>query len=203
MFTDRLRDQFKSIIDPAASFLLKIGLTPNGVTILGWVGHFAAAVLAAAGRFTWAGLVILILAPMDALDGAMARQRGITSKFGAFFDSVVDRYSEMVLYGGILVYYASRGDLLGSALTFIAMMGSLMVSYTRARAEGLGFSAKIGLFSRVERYLVLIPALLFRLVPVGMGILALFTNITAVQRIVFVNKQAALSAQADQSVKGD
>ncbi len=172
------------------------------VTLLGWLGHVAAAVLAATGHFFWAGLVILILAPMDALDGAMARQRGITSQFGAFFDSVLDRYSEMFLYGGILVYYASHGEMPGSILTFFAMMGSLMVSYTRARAEGLGFTAKIGLLSRVERYIILIPSLLFGIILIGMGILAIFTNITAIQRILTVYRQASQAVSAENSLKG-
>jgi CDP-diacylglycerol--glycerol-3-phosphate 3-phosphatidyltransferase len=199
VFTDRLRELFKSVIDPAASFLLKIGLTPDAVTVLGLAGHAGAAVLAAYGKFTWAGLVILLLAPMDALDGAMARQKGGGSKFGAFFDSVIDRYSELFLYGGLLIYFAAHGHILGIILSYLAAMGSLMVSYTRARAEGLGFTAKTGLLSRVERYIILIPALIAHIVLIGLGILAFFTNFTAVQRIISVKKQASQTGSADQS----
>ncbi|MCE5209311.1 MAG: CDP-alcohol phosphatidyltransferase family protein [Chloroflexi bacterium] len=197
VFTDLLREKFKKIIDPTASFLLKTGLTPNMVTLIGCVGHIGAAFLAASGRFTWAGLVILLTAPMDALDGAMARQKGANGKFGAFFDSVIDRYSELFLYGGLMVYYASHGDVTGSLLVYFAMMGSIMVSYTRARAESLGFSAKIGLLSRVERYIILVPSLIFRWLYIGLGILAVFTNYTAVQRILSVNKQASEAVSPD------
>ncbi len=127
----------------------------------------------------------------------MARQKGGNGKFGAFFDSVIDRYSELFLYGGLMVYYASHGDVTGSLLVYFAMMGSIMVSYTRARAESLGFSAKIGLLSRVERYIILVPSLIFRWLYIGLGILAVFTNFTAIQRILSVNKQASEAVSPD------
>lgn len=192
-----LREKCKDIVNPVAGFLLRMGLTPNMVTLIGFFGHVGAAVLAADGRFTWAGVLLLITAPLDALDGAMARKRGGFSKFGAFFDSVIDRYSEFFLYGGLIVYFGSSGSLLGLIFAVLSMMGSIMVSYTRARAEGLGFNAKIGLLSRVERYIILIPCLLFRLVLPALVILAVFTNITALQRILSVKKQASDTISKD------
>ena len=189
-FTDRLRKIFKGILDPIAGGLLRIGLTPNAITLFGLVGHFIAAGLIIRGHFVWAGLTLILFAPLDALDGAMARQLGVSSHFGAFLDSVTDRYAELVLYGGLLVHFHLQGRLIGIILAYVAIAGSFMVSYTRSRAETLGYSARIGLFSRVERYLVLLPMLLFRIPEIGLWILAIFTQITAIQRILHVRKQA-------------
>jgi CDP-diacylglycerol--glycerol-3-phosphate 3-phosphatidyltransferase len=197
-FTDRLREIFKGVIDPTAGFLLSIGLTPDIVTLLGFLGHISAAYLVASGRFTWAGVIILLTAPLDALDGALARKRGITSPFGAFWDSVIDRYSELFIYGGLMVYFGSHGSIIGLLFAFFSMMGSMMVSYTRASAEALGYNAKIGLLSRVERYIILIPTLLFQVLYPGLGILAVFTNITAIQRIISVHNQALQKTEPDQ-----
>lgn len=177
-------------MNPAAGFLLNIGFTANAITLLGLVGHLFAAVLISSGRITWAGFVILLFAPLDALDGAMARLAGKPSQFGAFFDSVVDRYSELVLFAGLLVYYQQQSDLLGSILVYASIAGSIMVSYARARAEALGFDARIGILSRLERYLILVPVLIFNIPKVGLWILAILTNLTAVQRILYVKKQS-------------
>ena len=170
--------------------MLKLGLHPDTVTLLGLAGHAGAAYLAAIGKMSWAGVVILLTAPLDALDGAMARLKGNASKFGAFLDSVTDRYAEMFIFGGLLLYYIHLEDTLGCILVYLSVAGSIMVSYTRARAEALGFTAKIGIFSRVERYLVLIPALLFQIPRIGLWILAIFTNFTAIQRVIHVRRQA-------------
>ncbi|WP_160317482.1 CDP-alcohol phosphatidyltransferase family protein [Ornatilinea apprima] len=189
-FTDFLRVVFKNVIDPIAAFLNRLGLKPNTVTLSGLIGHTAAAYLIAQGEVTWGGLLILVMAPVDALDGAMARLRGEPSKFGAFIDSVTDRYSELVLFGGLLVYFLNQNNWLGCGLVYLAAAGSVMVSYTRARAETLGFDGKIGLLSRVERYIILIPSLIFNLSIYGLGIIAVLANFTAVQRIWSVRKQA-------------
>ncbi|KPL78233.1 hypothetical protein ADN00_07075 [Ornatilinea apprima] len=181
---------FKNVIDPIAAFLNRLGLKPNTVTLSGLIGHTAAAYLIAQGEVTWGGLLILVMAPVDALDGAMARLRGEPSKFGAFIDSVTDRYSELVLFGGLLVYFLNQNNWLGCGLVYLAAAGSVMVSYTRARAETLGFDGKIGLLSRVERYIILIPSLIFNLSIYGLGIIAVLANFTAVQRIWSVRKQA-------------
>jgi len=165
-----LRRIFKGILDAIAGFLLKIGLTPNSITILGVVLSAGVAVLISMGYITWAGILIVIAAPMDALDGSMARLKGISSSFGAFLDSVTDRYSEMII--------------------FISAVGSIMVSYTKARAESLGFSAKVGILTRVERVLVLAPCLIFNIPIVALWILAVLGNFTAIQRILFVRKQS-------------
>lgn len=189
-FTDILRARFKGVVDPAAGFLNRMGLLPNTVTLLGLLITMVGAFFLAIGKIPLGGLIILIGAPLDALDGAMARQRGESSAFGAFVDSVTDRYSELVIFAGLLFYYISSQDNLGAGLTYAAAAGSILVSYIRARAQSVGFETKIGIFSRVERYLVLIPCLIINQPVIGIALIALFANITAIQRILHVRRQA-------------
>jgi CDP-diacylglycerol--glycerol-3-phosphate 3-phosphatidyltransferase len=184
--TDILRERLKGVLNAGAGFLLKMGFTPNALTLVGLAGHFVAAFFLYRGQITLAGLVLLVLAPADALDGSMARLQGEIKPFGAFLDSVTDRYAELVIYGGLLLYYIPQGNMLACGLVYLAMMGSLMVSYSRARAEAVGIEAKNGIMTRVERYIVLIAALLFNFPVVGVGIIAVFANVTAVQRILRV-----------------
>lgn len=187
-FTDFLRKLFKNILDPIAGWLVRLGLHPNVVTFIGLVGHFAAGLLIVFGKVQLGGLVTLVMAPIDAIDGTMARIRGEPTLFGAFVDSVTDRYSEILLFGSLLVYFGAQDNFTGVILAFLAATGSMMVSYARTKAESLGFDSKIGLLSRVERYLILIPCLLFNIPMVAMWILAIFTHFTALQRIFYVRK---------------
>ena len=188
-FTDLLRISFKGLFTPIANFLLRLGIKPNMVTTAGLIGHIAGAALIATGHITWGGVVILIMAPVDYLDGMMARLKGEPSTFGAFVDSVTDRYSEIILYGGILIYYLTQENLLACFFLFLAASGTFLVPYIRAKAEGLGFSSKIGILSRVERYIILIPSLIFRRPDFGLIIIGVLANITALQRIWVVRKQ--------------
>lgn len=188
--TDRLRSLFKWVVDPIAAFLNSLGLTPNTMTMFGLLGNVVAAVFIARGQIVWGGVIVLVMWPVDALDGTMARLRGEPSDFGAFVDSVTDRYSELFIFGGLLYYFALQGELLASMLVFLSASGSILVSYTRARAEGLGYNAKIGALTRVERYFVLAPGLIFNFPLVSMWILAIFANFTALQRIWYVRSQA-------------
>lgn len=189
-FTDYLRLWFKWVLDPLGGFLNRLGLTPNMVTGLGLLGNTIGAVYLARGEMLTGGLWIALMTPVDALDGTMARLRGESSDFGAFVDSVSDRYSELIIYGGLLYHFLVRGELLGGMLTFGAAAGSVLVSYVKARAEGLGYEAKVGLLTRAERYLVLAPSLIFNQLNIGLGILALFANITALQRVWYVRQHA-------------
>jgi CDP-diacylglycerol--glycerol-3-phosphate 3-phosphatidyltransferase len=184
--TDKLRDLFKIVLDPIAKFFNRLGLKPNTVTLFGLVGHAAAAALLATGNITWGGILILIIAPVDALDGTMARLRGEPTKFGAFIDSVTDRFAEIVIFGGLLLYYLQQQNHVAIILVYLSITGSIMVSYARARAESLGYSVKIGILSRFERYLILIPALILNYPLVALWILAIMTNVTALQRIIYV-----------------
>lgn len=189
-FTDRMRTWFKWIVDPLGRFFLNIGMTPNMMTTLGLLGNFLGAYFLSQGKLMLGGWVVLIMTPIDALDGTMARLRGDPSDFGAFVDSVSDRYAELAILGGLLYFYANQGNVLGCTLAFAAASGSVLVSYVRTRAESLQYEAKVGLLTRVERYLVLAPLLVFNKPILALWILAIFGNFTALQRIWFVRKQA-------------
>jgi CDP-diacylglycerol--glycerol-3-phosphate 3-phosphatidyltransferase len=188
-FTDYLRLWFKWFLDPLGGFFNSLGLTPNAMTVLGLLGNAVGAYYLAIGHLLTGAILVLIMTPIDALDGTMARLRGESSDFGAFVDSVSDRYSELIIYGGLLYHFLTIGDRTGGLLVFVAAAGSVLVSYVKARAEGLGYGAKVGLLTRVERYLVLAPSLLFNQLYLGLGIIAVFANITAIQRIWYVRSQ--------------
>jgi len=188
--TDRMRTWFKWVVDPLGRFFLNIGMTPNMMTTLGLLGNFLGAFFLSQGKLMLGGWVVLIMTPIDALDGTMARLRGDPSDFGAFVDSVSDRYAELAILGGLLYFYANQGNVLASTLAFAAASGSVLVSYVKARAESLQYEAKIGLLTRVERYLVLAPLLVLNKPIIALWILAIFGNFTALQRIWFVRRQA-------------
>jgi phosphatidylglycerophosphate synthase len=188
-FTDQMRVRFKGILDPIGRFLNRIGLMPNTITIIGLIGNTIGAFFLARGQMTIGGLIILAMGPIDALDGTMARLRGEPSEFGAFVDSVSDRYSELVIFGGLLYYYAQQGQILYVVLAYLAAAGSVLVSYTRARAQSLGVDTKVGVLTRFERYLVLSPLLVLNLPWLALWILAILANFTALQRIIDVRRQ--------------
>lgn len=185
-----LRVTFKGVLDTIGAFFNRLGIMPNTMTLIGLLGNTIGAALLATGHITWGGVVILFMGPVDALDGTMARLRGNSTEYGAFIDSVTDRYSELVIFGGLLIHYLMHPNWLASLLVFISAAGSVLVSYTKARAEGLGFDGKVGLLTRVERFLVLAPCLIINQPLIALWILAILTNITAVQRILYVKKQA-------------
>ena len=186
-----MRVTFKGILDPIGAFLNRVGLLPNTLTILGLVGNAIGAVLLAFGHITWGGVVILLMGPIDALDGTMARLRGEPTEFGAFVDSVTDRYSELVILGGLMIYFLQTQNWLACVLIYLSAVGSVMVSYTKARAEGLGFAAKVGVLTRLERFLVIAPGLIFNIPIVSLWIVAILSNFMALQRIWYVRRQAA------------
>jgi CDP-diacylglycerol--glycerol-3-phosphate 3-phosphatidyltransferase len=188
--TDFLRTRFKGVLEPIAGFFNRIGLMPNMATLLGLFGTTIGAYFLATGQITVGGLILLVAAPFDAIDGTMARLRGESSNFGAFVDSVTDRYAELVIFGGLLIYYLQGQDWLGAGLCYLAASGSMLVSYIRARGQSVGFETKIGVLTRVERFLILIPCLIFNLPLVAVGAIAFFANVTALQRIFDVRRQA-------------
>lgn len=188
-FTDQMRVRFRGILDPIGAFLNRIGLTPNTMTFLGLLGNTAGAIFLAQGEMMIGGLIILAMGPVDALDGTMARLRGEPSEFGAFVDSVTDRYSELVIFGGLLVFYIQQGNWTAALVTYVAAGGSVLVSYVRARASSLGYDTKVGILTRMERYLVLAPTLVLNIPLVGLWIIAILANITAFQRILDIRRQ--------------
>lgn len=192
--TDILRRRTVFIVDPIVTVMARLGISPNTLTVLGMLAHFLLAWLIAQGEMRWAAAGIMLIAPLDALDGALARKRGLSQgNFGAFLDSTLDRIAEIILFGGFIFYYGAQEDTWMLATTYIAITGSLMVSYTRARAESLDHNAKVGILSRVERYAVLTLALLLDWPAVALIITAIFTYITVAQRTFHVWVQARSS----------
>ncbi len=174
------------------------GVTPNGLTVSGFAMTALAALLLARGEFIWGALLLALASFFDMLDGSLARATEQSSKFGAFIDSTLDRYSESVTFLALAVHYSSTLDTrMELLLTFVILIGSLMVSYTRARAEALGVECKGGMLQRPERIILLIGGLLTGWMLPVLWIMAVLTNISALQRIyeVYVQtNQVATSA---------
>ena len=170
-----------------AQWLERTSITPNALTLIGFALTLVVAVVLAIGQLLIGGLLLIAAALFDTLDGALARRAGLTTVFGAFFDSTMDRYSEAVTLIALIYYYSAQPDGRTAILLLAAtLVGSLMVSYTRARAEGLGIECKEGFFQRTERIVVLILGLVTGWMLPVLVILAVLTNITAIQRIVSV-----------------
>lgn len=165
IFRDRAQQMIYVVINPLVKFLIKLGLTPNAVTLIGLILNILVTVIFIEGAekgnrgelsyIGWAGALVLFAGVFDMLDGQVARLGKMSSSFGALFDSVLDRYSELVLFLGICYYLIAHHYFYSSLFAFIAMIGSLMVSYTRARAEGLGVECKEGLMQRPERVITI------------------------------------------------
>ncbi|MCS7207377.1 MAG: CDP-alcohol phosphatidyltransferase family protein [Dehalococcoidia bacterium] len=169
--------------EPMLRGLSAVGVSPNALTLVGLVLTAPVAYLAATGRWMWAGGALLVAGLMDMLDGALARRTGRATPFGAFLDSLVDRVQEAGVLLGILVFYGRQGEMAGSLLAFLALWGSFLVSYTRARAEGLGVpSPRIGIMTRPERVLLLVVGLLTGWVVPALGVVAGLGFLTAVHR---------------------
>jgi phosphatidylglycerophosphate synthase len=159
MISEAIGTGAKRIIDAIVRALARSRINPNALTFFGLLINIGCAVLYGYGRFFYAGLLLIFAALFDILDGQVARLRGRVTRFGAFFDSVIDRYSDIVVYVGIMVYYARETtdhSLVLVALTGIALVGSVLVSYSRARAEGLDIACKVGFLERPERMVLLI-----------------------------------------------
>ena len=182
--TDFLRENTRFIVLPTVRFLARIGVKPNMLTMFGLLIHLPVMLLLARGSWTVAALIAL-LGFADAFDGALARELGIAqqSRRGAFLDSTVDRIAEIMLFSGFIYYYASTINPLYAVIATLALGGSLMVSYTRARAEGLGLHCEVGIFSRIVRYGVFFFLTVFGFPEIALIILAVGTWITTGQRI--------------------
>jgi CDP-diacylglycerol---glycerol-3-phosphate 3-phosphatidyltransferase len=186
-----LRANTRFLIDPVVRAVAAIGISPNALTFLGFLLNVVAGVLIGLGQVVWGGAVMTFIAmPLDALDGALARATNRQSKFGAFFDSALDRVAEAALLIGLAALFMQRGDSTSALVAFVAMVGSFMVSYTRARAEGLDLECKVGLFSRFGRFALLAIGLLINQPVITVWLLAVLSSATAVQRIVHVYRIA-------------
>lgn len=195
-FTDRARRVLRRFIDPITAALIRTPITPNMLTVMGGVANAGVGVLIASGNLTLAGIVLLLSGLFDGLDGALARRTGAVSPFGAFLDSTVDRYSEAFVLFGVLIYASHRSLELEQLLVYVTLVGSLLISYTRARAEGLGIDCKVGLLTRMERYLIMSAMLIVQQLAVGLILLAVLTHVTVIQRILHVRKLLRRMARA-------
>jgi CDP-diacylglycerol--glycerol-3-phosphate 3-phosphatidyltransferase len=175
--------------------LARLHVSPNLLTVAGMLFHLLFAWLIANDYMQLAGVAIFLIVPLDALDGALARKTGRDkSSFGAFLDSTSDRIAEIILFAGLLVYFTNEGNPWLVVATYLALTGSLMVSYTRSRAEALGLSCKVGLFTRVERYVVIIVTLLLNRPEWTVIILAVGVYFTVAQRVIHVWNQTKSTA---------
>ncbi|MBZ0308747.1 MAG: CDP-alcohol phosphatidyltransferase family protein [Anaerolineae bacterium] len=192
-FTDRVRKVSNVVVVPIGQKLKEWGVYPNLLTIGGVVLVAVGAWQVVEKHFVMAGIIFLMGFPLDALDGATARAYGENRPFGAFLDSTLDRYSDALILGAFALHYAQKEDLWMVFASLVALHGALAVSYTRARAEGLGLECKEGWFTRLERLMVIITSLFLsiidpRLMAAGVIILAIGTQITALQRILHVHQ---------------
>lgn len=198
--TDMLRVRTVGIIDPIVTFLAKYNVSPDLLTVVGMLAHFFLAYLVAIGEMRWAGVAMILLAPLDALDGSLARKMGRKQGgFGAYLDSTLDRLAEIILFGGFIYYYLQDGNAPLLAISYLAITGSLMVSYSRGNAESLGMDAKVGIGSRVERYVVMVLFLLIDYPGWGIVFLAIMTYVTVGQRMYHVWYQYQQLAAQEES----
>jgi CDP-diacylglycerol--glycerol-3-phosphate 3-phosphatidyltransferase len=191
-----LQARARAAVLPLARALVRAGVTANSLTIAGAILNAGVAATIAAGWFPASGFLLLAANSLDMLDGAVARTSGQASPFGAFLDSTLDRYAEIVVFLGLVAWFASQSNWHGEVLTVLALAGSLMVSYTRARAEGLDLHGEVGLLRRPARLIALAAALILVAVPglawtleVVIALLAVLTNLTAFQRGQYVYQQ--------------
>jgi CDP-diacylglycerol---glycerol-3-phosphate 3-phosphatidyltransferase len=168
-------------------YLAMTRLTPNAFTLIGLLLNVVVAAIIASGNLVLGGIMALVAGAFDMLDGAVARSTGQVTKFGGFFDSTLDRYSESIVYFGVLIYLMNAdASTTAVAVLLAAVIGSLMVSYTRARAEATGVDAEVGIFARPERVILLAILLIFEQPVIALWILAVVTNFTTMQRIFHV-----------------
>jgi CDP-diacylglycerol--glycerol-3-phosphate 3-phosphatidyltransferase len=189
-----LRDIVEKRIQPPltalARVLIRRNISPTLLTLTGLGINLVAALLYFRGWIPAAGIVVVIAGLFDMLDGAVARGSGKASPFGGFTDSVVDRYSDFLMFGGVLAYYARQGDLLMTLVSAVVLCGAFLVSYVRARAELVIPKCAVGLMERPERIIVLAAGSLFGLLAAAVWFLAVTTHITALHRIFFTRRTA-------------
>jgi len=188
---------------PVARLFSRLGLTPNSVTLIGLAIAGAGAYAIAIGNWWAGGLIVLFAGIFDLFDGALARSTGKVSDFGALLDSTIDRVSEAVVLLGLLAYYLSNDNDLGSILVYVALVGSIMVSYMRARSEGLGIDCKVGVMTRPERVAAVGIGLIVGhwaplVVLVVLGVIGALTTVTAIHRLVHTSRMISSEDQDTQ-----
>jgi CDP-diacylglycerol--glycerol-3-phosphate 3-phosphatidyltransferase len=182
----KARDISRPALESLARVLARWNVSPDLVTFIGLILTIGVAVLAGLGEIRWAGVAYVFAAICDAIDGTLARVGGKGSRFGAFLDSTIDRFEESVVFLGLAVYYARVGGVYEIPLILVATVGSLMVSYTRARAEALGVSCKVGFMTRVPRVVIMIVGMILDQVLVALIVIAVASLFTAFHRLYHV-----------------
>ena len=194
MFDGQFRAPVERAVKPIGAALRRTGMSPDHLTLIGLLVAVGAAIAIGAGSMRLGLLLVVLAALPDLLDGALAKASGVASQRGAFFDSVMDRVTDAVLFGGVAWYFASKESPHMALLPFAVMSVSALISYERAKAESLGLNAKGGLMERAERVILLCIGLLFDSVLVAvMWVMLVLTAITAIQRFVKVWGQAAVA----------
>lgn len=186
MLSDHARRWATGLLQGMARLFLRAGVTPNTLTIGAFLVVASISLVLALGFFRWAGVLLLLTAWLDAVDGTLARMSNRVTPFGAFLDATLDRYAEAILYLGLLVYYLRHYSPNMVVLIYLTVVGSVVISYARAKAESVGIPVREGLLTRFERLAILVLGLLFNRVELALWILAPLTNVTAIQRIVLV-----------------
>jgi CDP-diacylglycerol--glycerol-3-phosphate 3-phosphatidyltransferase len=184
----RYKEHVARVADPVARVLIAARVRPNQLTVLGLFSSGVAATAFAFDLPRWGGLWLVLAGAFDILDGSLARVSGQESPFGAFLDSVLDRYSDMLVLAGIVFLFVRVGRLTEGIAALAALIGTVMVSYTRARAESVGVECRVGLMERGERLLTLIAGALFDLLVPAVWIVALGANLTAIHRILYTRR---------------
>jgi CDP-diacylglycerol---glycerol-3-phosphate 3-phosphatidyltransferase len=196
MLNEKIRVQWDRGMAPVGRFIGRSRISPNAVTVLGLLIQIGAAVLILDGAFLAAGLVAIVAAVFDVLDGAVAKARGMASNFGAFLDSTTDRLADSLYFLPIAWLYAVDPDIPARDEQWVAVLAlatlvlAFMVSYVKARAEGLGFKCDVGIAERAERSIIIIAGLILNLVPIMLAVLAAASLVTVIQRIAYVYKQS-------------
>ncbi len=206
MLTELLKERTNKALASPVRALARRGVSPNVLTVTGLLLNALVGLVLALGWGFWGGFLVIFAGLFDMLDGALARQSGRTTRFGALLDSVVDRFSEAAILIGLLWFYLSSQLFAEVLLLFAVLLGSLMVSYVRARAEGLGIDCEVGLVARPERVLLLALGLISSQMIVVLVLLALLTHFTVVQRLWHVWQRAGLQdppKSSDNSLGGD
>jgi len=188
-----LRRRSQVILVPIARFMGRVGLTPNTLTGIGLLLNIGVAVVLARSAMVLGGWLLLGASAFDALDGTLARLTSRESQFGAFLDSTIDRYSEAFVYGGLLLHYLEQNAREETVLVYVAIIGSLMVSYSRARAEGVGVACQLGIAPRWGRICLIAVGLILSQTTLALWAVAVLANLTAMQRIVHVWRKASVT----------
>jgi CDP-diacylglycerol--glycerol-3-phosphate 3-phosphatidyltransferase len=192
MISELIGKRIRGSLLGLGGWLARFGLSANVLTVVGLALNACVALVIATGHPRWGGALLLVASAFDMLDGAVARATNTMTRFGGFLDSTLDRYSEVVVFGGVFMYLLSTDDAeVGTLLVFVATAGALLISYARARAEAAGYAASVGLLARPERVILLAVALLVGRPLWALWILAVATHLTAITRIIHVRGLAA------------